>query len=101
MTTVFYHRNKKVTNQEVGAREWAVALKNLTMVYLKKYGGVWMIAMVECYKQSLLGHCSRSLEDWSAESSSKYRILAEGLSESNNSITTGLESIPVILQQRL
>lgn len=72
-------------------------LKNITMVYLKKYGGPWMIAMVEGYKQSLPGHSSRSLEDWSAESSSKYRSLAEGLSESNNSITTGLESIPVIL----
>lgn len=61
-----------------------MSLENLTVVWLKKCGGLWTITVVEEYKQSLQGHAGRSLKDRSVKSSADYRSLAQGLSESND-----------------
>ena len=66
---VSYHSHRKATKTEVGARRWVVAVTVMpTWVVLllccfEECLGLWTRTEVECPKQSLMGHCSRRLED--------------------------------------
>lgn len=34
-----YHINRKITNTEIGSREWAITVKNLTIVFWRNVEG--------------------------------------------------------------
>lgn len=81
------HSNRKVTNAEVRTREYAIAVTDLGILM---FGGLWNALelwtreTVECCKQSLRGHTSRSSEDSNVESNVDGSNTVQEISKRSN-----------------
>lgn len=76
-----------MTKPEVGMREWAITVTDLTMLLgggLWKTWELWIKKDVEHSKHGLVGHPSWSLQHKSSESNVVYKDPSQGLSEGNN-----------------
>ena len=66
---VSVHSSKTLTKTEVGTRDWGIAVIGLTMLLFGRMWilGLWIWTLVECFKSSLMGYPSRSVEDFFCE----------------------------------
>ena len=80
------YRNRTITETELGTRNWDTALKGLTKLLfgeLQIIWGLWIKTATECYKQSLMGHHSKSTKDSRAENNEDYGPAQEVLEGEN------------------
>ena len=67
-------------------QEWGIAGIDLTLLL---FGGMWTLGfwirkVIKCFKQALMGHTSRNIEDSGAEVDLNCVGLAQEVSEENN-----------------
>ena len=70
-------------NSEVGTRDWGIAVIGLAMLLFKRMWilGLWIWNTVECFKWDLMGHPSRTMEDFVAGSDLNCVDLAQEISK--------------------
>jgi hypothetical protein len=86
LVMVSVHSSKTLTNAEVGTRDWGIAVIGLAMLLFKRMWilGLWIWNTVECFKWDLMGHPSRTMEDFVAGSDLNCVDLAQEISMEKN-----------------
>jgi hypothetical protein len=86
LVLVSVHSSKTLSKTEVGTRDWGIAVICLTILLFERMWnlGLWIWNTVECFKWDLMGHPSRTMENFVAGSDLNCVDLAQEISKEKN-----------------